>query len=188
MTLRDLANLTAAARGHWVLCGSAETVADTLQHWFEAGAADGFNVMPPYFHEGFSDFVDLVVPLLQQARPVPARLRGHDAARPPGPGATPPGRAGRARWVTSDDASVRWGDAGALGAGRRRPPEEVAREAGRRRDSELRRPRRRARRRHRTPDRYRPTARLLEMTTMPISDRMPCQASPARTPAARPAE
>ncbi|TGD99471.1 LLM class flavin-dependent oxidoreductase [Methylobacterium nonmethylotrophicum] len=66
MTLRDLYNLTAAARGHWVLCGSAETVADTLQHWFETGAADGFNVMPPYFHEGFTDFVDLVVPLLQE--------------------------------------------------------------------------------------------------------------------------
>ncbi|GJD64429.1 LLM class flavin-dependent oxidoreductase [Methylobacterium frigidaeris] len=66
MTLRDLYNLTAAARGHWVLCGSAETVADTLQHWFETGAADGFNVMPPYFHDGFTDFVDLVVPLLQE--------------------------------------------------------------------------------------------------------------------------
>ncbi len=66
MTLRDLYNLTAAARGHWVLCGSAETIADTLQHWFETGAADGFNVMPPYFHDGFIDFVDLVVPLLQE--------------------------------------------------------------------------------------------------------------------------
>ncbi|KMO27392.1 LLM class flavin-dependent oxidoreductase [Methylobacterium aquaticum] len=66
MTLRDLYNLTAAARGHWVLCGSAETVADTLQHWFETGAADGFNVMPPYFHDGFTNFVDLVVPRLQE--------------------------------------------------------------------------------------------------------------------------
>ncbi|TNC10323.1 LLM class flavin-dependent oxidoreductase [Methylobacterium terricola] len=66
MSLRDLYNLTAAARGHWVLCGSAEAVADTLQHWFETGAADGFNVMPPYFHDGFTDFVDLVVPLLQE--------------------------------------------------------------------------------------------------------------------------
>jgi len=65
MTLRDLYNLTAAARGHWVLCGSAETIADTLQHWFEGGAADGFNIMPPYFHGGFADFVDLVVPILQ---------------------------------------------------------------------------------------------------------------------------
>jgi FMN-dependent oxidoreductase (nitrilotriacetate monooxygenase family) len=66
MTLRDLYNLTAAARGHWVLCGSAENIADTMQHWFDDHAADGFNVMPPYFHEGFMDFVDLVVPLLQE--------------------------------------------------------------------------------------------------------------------------
>lgn len=66
MTLRDLYNLVAAARGHWVLCGSAESVADTLQDWFETGAADGFNVMPPYFQEGFTDFTDLVVPLLQE--------------------------------------------------------------------------------------------------------------------------
>jgi FMN-dependent oxidoreductase (nitrilotriacetate monooxygenase family) len=65
MTLRDLYNLTAAARGHWVLCGSAERIADTLQHWFEDHAADGFNVMPPYFHGGFEDFVELVVPILQ---------------------------------------------------------------------------------------------------------------------------
>ena len=66
MTLRDLYNLTAAARGHWVLCGSAENVADTLQHWFENGAADGFNVMPPFFPQGLDDFVDLVVPILQE--------------------------------------------------------------------------------------------------------------------------
>ena len=66
MTLRDLYNLTAAARGHWVLCGSAERIADTLQAWFDNRAADGFNVMPPYFHEGFEDFVQLVVPILQE--------------------------------------------------------------------------------------------------------------------------
>jgi FMN-dependent oxidoreductase (nitrilotriacetate monooxygenase family) len=66
LSLRDLYNLVAAARGHWVLCGSAEQVADTLQQWFEERAADGFNVMPPYFPEGFDDFVDLVVPLLQE--------------------------------------------------------------------------------------------------------------------------
>jgi FMN-dependent oxidoreductase (nitrilotriacetate monooxygenase family) len=66
MTLRDLYNLTAAARGHWVLCGSAERIAGTLQQWFVEYAADGFNIMPPYFLEGFDDFVDLVVPLLQE--------------------------------------------------------------------------------------------------------------------------
>ncbi|MCR8550589.1 LLM class flavin-dependent oxidoreductase [Salipiger sp. P9] len=66
MTLRDLYSLVAAARGHWVLCGSAEQVADTLQEWFESGAADGFNVMPGWFMEGFTDFIDLVLPILQE--------------------------------------------------------------------------------------------------------------------------
>ncbi len=65
MTLRDLYNLVAAARGHWVLCGSAEFVADTLEDWFRSGAADGFNIMPPWFMDGFTDFTRLVVPELQ---------------------------------------------------------------------------------------------------------------------------
>ncbi len=66
MTLRDLYNLAAAARGHWVLAGSPETIADTLQYWFENGAADGFNIMPPFFPQGLEAFVDLVVPILQE--------------------------------------------------------------------------------------------------------------------------
>ena len=66
MTLRDLYNLAAAARGHWVLCGSAERVADTLGTWFTTGAADGFNIMPPWFPGGFDAFVDGVLPILRQ--------------------------------------------------------------------------------------------------------------------------
>ncbi len=44
----------------------AERIADTLQLWFDEHTADGFNVMPAYFHEGFEDFVELVVPILQE--------------------------------------------------------------------------------------------------------------------------
>jgi alkanesulfonate monooxygenase SsuD/methylene tetrahydromethanopterin reductase-like flavin-dependent oxidoreductase (luciferase family) len=66
MSLRDLYNLTAAARGHWVLCGSAQTIADTLEKWFVEGAADGFCVMPAWFPGAFDEFVDLVVPELQR--------------------------------------------------------------------------------------------------------------------------
>lgn len=66
MTLRDLYNLTAAARGHWVLCGTPTKIADTLEQWFVEGAADGYNVLPPYFPGAFDDFVDLVVPELQR--------------------------------------------------------------------------------------------------------------------------
>lgn len=66
MTLRDLYNLTAAARGHWTLCGSPETIADTFATWVEEGAADGFNIMPAYFPGALEEFVDLVVPILQE--------------------------------------------------------------------------------------------------------------------------
>lgn len=66
MTLRDLYNLTAAARGHWVVCGTPSSIADTLEEWFLGGAADGFNILPPFFPGGFDDFVDGVVPELQR--------------------------------------------------------------------------------------------------------------------------
>lgn len=66
MRLRDIYNLMAAARGHWVLCGTPEYIADTLEIWFTTGAADGFNVMPSHFPDGLTDFVDMVVPILQK--------------------------------------------------------------------------------------------------------------------------
>jgi FMN-dependent oxidoreductase (nitrilotriacetate monooxygenase family) len=66
MTLRDLYNLTAAARGHWVVCGTPHRIADTLEEWFVSRAADGYNILPPYFPGAFAEFVDRVVPELQR--------------------------------------------------------------------------------------------------------------------------
>lgn len=66
LRIRDLYNLTVAARGHYVLCGSPQTIADEFERWFTGEAADGFNVMPTHFPQGFDDFVDLVVPELQK--------------------------------------------------------------------------------------------------------------------------
>ncbi|MEU7731541.1 hypothetical protein AB0B51_00170 [Streptomyces griseus] len=45
---------------------SATEVADHIQEWFEAGAADGFTVIPPYLPGALDDFVDLVVPELDR--------------------------------------------------------------------------------------------------------------------------
>lgn len=56
----------ARGRGHFLAIGSAQEVADTMQHWFEHGAADGFNICPPHLPGGLDDFVDLVVPLLRE--------------------------------------------------------------------------------------------------------------------------
>src|SRR5712691_8040396 len=66
MTVRDLYNLTAAAEGGREVCGTPPRIADTLEEWFVEGAADGFNILPPYFPGTFADFVDLVVPELQR--------------------------------------------------------------------------------------------------------------------------
>jgi N-acetyl-S-(2-succino)cysteine monooxygenase len=66
MTLRDLYNITAAARGHWVVYGTPKRIADIFEEWFAAERADGFVVMPAYFPGAFDDFVDKVVPELQR--------------------------------------------------------------------------------------------------------------------------
>lgn len=65
-TIRQLYQWVAGARGHWTLVGSVEQIADHLQEWFEKGAADGFNVLPPYLPGALDDFVDLVIPELQR--------------------------------------------------------------------------------------------------------------------------
>lgn len=65
LTVRQLIAKLGGGRGHRTFAGTAEQVADNLQEWFEAGAADGFNVMPPYLPGGLEDFVTQVVPILQ---------------------------------------------------------------------------------------------------------------------------
>jgi len=66
LTLRELYRSLATARGHRTIIGSPESIADQLQEWFDNGAADGFNIMPPILPTGLDDFVNLVVPILQK--------------------------------------------------------------------------------------------------------------------------
>ncbi|PWV94294.1 FMN-dependent oxidoreductase (nitrilotriacetate monooxygenase family) [Paenibacillus cellulosilyticus] len=66
LTIRQLYQRIAGARGHREIVGTPSQIADQLQEWFENGAADGFNIMPPYLPGGLDEFVDLVVPELQR--------------------------------------------------------------------------------------------------------------------------
>ncbi|MET0173587.1 MAG: LLM class flavin-dependent oxidoreductase [Agrobacterium vaccinii] len=66
LTIRQLALRVAAGRGHHIVLGTPVEIADRMQEWFEGRAADGFNVMPPFFPEGLEDFTQLVVPILQE--------------------------------------------------------------------------------------------------------------------------
>ncbi len=65
-TLRRLLHKLAGARGHWVTAGTPEQIADRIEEWFLGGAADGFNVMPPYLTGGFDSFADHVLPILRR--------------------------------------------------------------------------------------------------------------------------
>ena len=64
LTIRQLYERSSAF-GHRELAGTAEHIADVLQDLFEDGAADGFNILPPYLPGGLEEFVDQVVPILQ---------------------------------------------------------------------------------------------------------------------------
>ncbi|WP_406404304.1 LLM class flavin-dependent oxidoreductase [Streptomyces sp. NBC_00879] len=65
LTIRQLIARLGGGRGHRVFAGTPEQIADQLEEWFTQGAADGFNIMPPYLPGGLDDFVDQVIPLLQ---------------------------------------------------------------------------------------------------------------------------
>ena len=82
LTIRQILVRLGGGRGHRVVAGTPEQIADDMQRWFESGAADGFNVMPPYLPGGLEDFVDHVVPLLRarglfRHEYTAATLRGH---------------------------------------------------------------------------------------------------------------
>lgn len=66
LTIRQLYQQVGVARGHPLLVGSPSDIADFMVSWFEAGAADGFNIMPGWLPGGLDDFVSLVVPELQK--------------------------------------------------------------------------------------------------------------------------
>lgn len=65
-TIRDLYEAVSVARGHLTVCGTADQIADTMEEWFLSGAADGFNVMPPWLPGGLTEFTESVVPILQK--------------------------------------------------------------------------------------------------------------------------
>ena len=66
MTLREIARHTAAGTGHRVLVGTADYIADELEGWLRADAADGFNVICNWYHEPFEMFAQQVIPELQR--------------------------------------------------------------------------------------------------------------------------
>lgn len=63
LTLRQVALQSATPRGQFI--GTPEKVADLIQQWHEEAAADGF-IIHSSIPSGLKDFVELVVPILQE--------------------------------------------------------------------------------------------------------------------------
>ena len=63
LTLRQLALRTTTPKSAFI--GTPTHIADTMQEWFEAGAADGFMISGAVLPDGLTDFIDHVVPILQ---------------------------------------------------------------------------------------------------------------------------
>lgn len=66
LSIVDLARRVSAGRTSRTVVGTPTMVADELEAWYSAGAADGFVISPPYLPAGLEAFVDKVVPELQR--------------------------------------------------------------------------------------------------------------------------
>ncbi|APT34544.1 nitrilotriacetate monooxygenase component A [Methylobacterium phyllosphaerae] len=66
LTVRQLLRALGGGVGHRIVVGTPEAIADDIEAWFRAGAADGFNLMPDVLPDGLETFVDAVVPILQR--------------------------------------------------------------------------------------------------------------------------
>jgi FMN-dependent oxidoreductase (nitrilotriacetate monooxygenase family) len=65
LTIRQLYQRFAGARGQRTVIGTAAMIVDEMQAWFEAYAVDGFLIQPSTLPGGLNDFVALVIPELQ---------------------------------------------------------------------------------------------------------------------------
>lgn len=66
LTIRELIAKLGGGRGHRTIAGTAEQVAADLIAWIDGGAADGFNIMPPYLPGGLERFIEGVLPILRE--------------------------------------------------------------------------------------------------------------------------
>lgn len=66
LTIRELYLRVAGTRGHRLIFGTPEQIANQLEEWIVNEAADGFNLMFSHFPNSLEDFTSQVVPILQE--------------------------------------------------------------------------------------------------------------------------
>lgn len=103
-TFRAVAQQLSALPGGLDFTGTPESMAELITDWWEAGACDGFTIMPNVLPGQLTAFVDHVVPILQKRGIARAEYAGttlRDHAGLPRPAAPSPAPSGRAAGTTS---------------------------------------------------------------------------------------
>jgi FMN-dependent oxidoreductase (nitrilotriacetate monooxygenase family) len=77
LTLIELARVASESLVGLSIRGSGEHVADVMEEWVRAGAADGFNIQPAFLPGGLDDFIAFVVPHLQSRGLLRRDYEGH---------------------------------------------------------------------------------------------------------------
>ena len=66
LTIRQLYQRFAGARGQRTVKGTAAQIVDQMEEWFVNRGVDGFLIQPSHLPGGLQDFIDMVIPELQE--------------------------------------------------------------------------------------------------------------------------
>lgn len=76
-TVKELLGYLNAGGGHFTLIGTPKEIVDQMEIWLKAEVADGFNLMPPTLPDSLKDFVELIVPEMQNRGIFRKQYEGH---------------------------------------------------------------------------------------------------------------
>lgn len=77
LSIRQLALRATHGRGKSAAIGTPDQIADHMESWFNERGADGFNIQPPYLPGSLEDFVEMVIPVLQERGLFRREYEGH---------------------------------------------------------------------------------------------------------------
>jgi N-acetyl-S-(2-succino)cysteine monooxygenase len=66
LTVRQMYQKYGGARGQRTVAGTANDIADQMEQWFVGRAVDGYLIQPPHLPAGLDEFVEHVIPVLQE--------------------------------------------------------------------------------------------------------------------------
>jgi FMN-dependent oxidoreductase (nitrilotriacetate monooxygenase family) len=66
LTVRQMYEKYGSARGQRTVVGTADDIADQMERWFVNRAVDGYLIQPPHLPAGLDEFIEHVIPRLQE--------------------------------------------------------------------------------------------------------------------------